>query len=153
MNLNDLKPSPQLAENLKLQRQFDHLNQILNAIRPKEIPSTVGEVINTEIDAINNFSGGPKALKKQLRKAKSKILILLEKEVKLVPKNYYRNKWTALGITAFGIPIGLVFGTTMNMAFLGLGIPIGLAIGIAIGTDLDRKAKEQGNQLDLEMEF
>jgi len=153
MDIIALKPRPQMGESPKLQAHFDHLNQILSAIRVKDIPSEVSDIINIEIDRLNTYSGEAKAIKKQIRIAKSNIFTLLEKELKLVPKNFYRNKWLALGMVAFGIPIGLVFGTTMNMAFIGIGIPIGLAIGVAIGTDYDRKAKEEGNQLDLEVEF
>lgn len=76
----------------------------------------------------------------------------LEKEVKLVPKNHYRNRWLALGMAAFGLPMGVVFGISLgNMAFLAIGLPIGMAIGIAVGTGLDKKASEEGRQLDVEI--
>ena len=77
---------------------------------------------------------------------------MIEKELMLVPKNTFRNRWMAIGMAAFGIPIGMAFGVSMgNMAFLAIGIPIGMSIGIAIGTGMDKKAFEEGRQLDIDI--
>lgn len=55
-------------------------------------------------------------------------------------------------MAAFGIPFGVVFGISLgNMAFLGIGIPIGMVVGIAIGTAMDKRAFDEGRQLDLEI--
>ena len=79
-----------------------------------------------------------------------RILKLIEKEQKLVPKNIYRNRWLAIGMSAFGIPFGVAFGISLgNMAFLAIGLPLGMAIGIAVGTDLDKKALKNGKQIDV----
>lgn len=60
--------------------------------------------------------------------------------------------WMVLGMSAFGLPIGLMFGLMMdNLAFLGIGLPIGMGLGLTLGTALDKKAFENGNQLDLEL--
>jgi hypothetical protein len=83
-----------------------------------------------------------------------RLIKLIEKEVKLVPKNYYRNLWLTLGMAGFGIPIGVAFGASLgNMAFIGVGLPIGLAFGIALGTGMDKKALAEGRQLDLEIKY
>ncbi len=81
---------------------------------------------------------------------------MIEKELKLVTKNHYRNTWLALGMAAFGIPLGVAFGTSLgNIAFIGIGLPNGLpnglAVGIAVGTGMDKKAFEEGKQMDLEI--
>ncbi len=89
-----------------------------------------------------------------IKKKQTRIIKLLEKEVKLVPKNYYRNLWLVLGMVTFGIPIGVAFGTSLgNMAFIGIGLPIGLAIGIAVGSGLDKKAFEEERTLDVEIKY
>jgi hypothetical protein len=45
-----------------------------------------------------------------------------------------------------------VFGIGLdNMAFLGLGLPIGLAIGAVLGLRMDKKAFEEGRQLDVKI--
>jgi len=57
-------------------------------------------------------------------------------------------------MAAFGLPIGAAFGISFgNIAFIGLGFPIGMSIGIALGTQKDKKAKENGKQLDIEMDL
>ena len=78
----------------------------------------------------------------------------MEKEHKMVTKNHYRNTWLAQGMAAFGIPLGVAFGTSLgNMAYLGIGLPIGMAIGSAVGKRMDKKALEEGRQLDLELKL
>ncbi len=93
-------------------------------------------------------------MRKRIRKSQSNILKLIEKELKLVPKNLYRSRWMAIGMSAFGIPLGVAFGTSLwNMGLLGIGIPIGMVIGMAIGSGMDKKAFEESRQLDLEMKY
>ena len=70
--------------------------------------------------------------------------------MKLVPKFYYRNLWMVLGMSAFGIPLGVAFSMSIkNMAFIGIGLPIGMAIGMIVGTNMDKKAFDEGRQLDV----
>ncbi|MFE3871745.1 hypothetical protein ACFX5F_10990 [Flavobacterium sp. ZS1P70] len=89
----------------------------------KEIPVEIINFINLEIEAINSFSGSAVELSKRIKKAQSGIIKKIEKDLKLVPKNYYRSIWLALGMSAFGIPIGLGIGLSLgNLAFLGIGL-------------------------------
>lgn len=77
---------------------------------------------------------------------------MLEKEHKIVPKNYYQSLWMLLGMAAFGLPIGAAFGASIgNMAFLSIGLPIGMVIGLAMGAGMDKKALKEGRQLDVEV--
>ena len=93
---------------------------------------------------------GGNNLRSQLRKKLYGIFRLLEKELKIVPKNYYRNTWLALGMATFGIPFGVIFGMALgNMAFMSIGLPIGMGIGMAIGEKMDQKAQKEGRQLNL----
>jgi len=65
---------------------------------------------------------------------------------------HWNDTWLAVGMAAFGIPLGVAFGASLgNMAFLAIGIPVGMAIGIAVGTGMDKKAFEEGRQIDLEI--
>jgi hypothetical protein len=53
----------------------------------------------------------------------------VEKEHQLVTKNHHRNIRLAIGIGAFGVPIGVVHGVVLNhRGFIALGMPIGLGI-------------------------
>ncbi|MFC3414076.1 hypothetical protein [Algoriphagus hitonicola] len=73
---------------------------------------------------------------------------------KIVSKNHYRYTWMSPGMAAFGIPLGVVFGTSLgNMAFLAIGLPIGMAIGISVGSAMDKKASEEGRQINLEITY
>jgi hypothetical protein len=37
------------------------------------------------------------------------------------------------------------------MGLLAIGLPIGMGIGIAVGTSMDKKAMNEGRQLDIEI--
>ncbi len=91
---------------------------------------------------------------KTVNKAYASALKHLEKTMKLVPKHQYRNTWMAIGVAAFGVPLGTTFGVSLdNMGLIGIGMPIGLLIGVAIGSQMDEKAKKEGRQLDVESTF
>ena len=153
MNIKEIDKKPDIGKDKKLMRKFSDFEKLINELKKREVPSEIVNSVNQDIDDINAFVGSNRDLLKQLRKKQSGIMKLIEKELKLVTKNYYRNLWLALGM-AFGIPFGVVFGISLdNMAFLGIGIPIGMAIGIAIGTAMDKKALDEGRQLDLEVEY
>lgn len=154
MEINVLKMRDGLDRNKRLTDIYVQFEKLLTELRKRELPEEVVRSINTHIDLINLSTGSEEERWKQLRKTQSDTLRLIEKELKLVPKNHYRNIWMALGIAAFGVPLGVVFGASLgNMAFMGIGIPIGIPIGLAIGTGLDKKAAEEGRQLDVEINY
>lgn len=152
MEINELKKRDGIDSNKKLTDLYVQFGKLLSELRKRDLPDKVVHAINTNIDLIDLASGTEEELIKQLRKTQSDILRLIEKELKLVPKNHYRNIWMALGIAAFGVPLGVVFGVSLgNMAFMGIGIAMGIPVGLAIGTGLDKKAAEEGRQLDVEI--
>ena len=131
---------------------FDQFDNLLTELRKRKLIDDVVVAINKEIEKINGVADTDKNLTKQLRKSQTEILRLLEKKNKLVPINYYRKTWLAVGMAAFGIPLGVAYGSiTGNMAFIGIGLPIGMALGIAVGTGMDKKAMKEGRQLDIEI--
>ena len=151
MKINELI-QPDFAKDVKLEATYLQFEKLLFELRKRELPERVVESINKDIADLNSIPGSGGELKKIVKKKQSGILKLLEKELKLVPKDYYRNIWLAVGMVVFGVPLGAAFGgSTGNMAFLGIGLPIGLAIGIAIGTGMDKKAFDEGRQIDLEI--
>ncbi len=152
MEIKKINKRPNIEQHKKLANKYACFEKLINELKKREVPPEIVNSINQEIEKVNSFSGSDKDLLKLLRKAQSGILKLIEKELKLVTKNHYRNMWMSVGTAAFGIPFGVVFGAILgNMAFIGIGIPIGMAIGIAVGTGMDKKAFENGNQLDLEI--
>ena len=153
MEIKELKKRPGIEQNTKLDKAYIQFNTLLAELRKKSLPEEIVKSINDRIDHINSISGSEKEPRAQIRKVQTSILKLIEKKLKLVPKNHYRNTWLAVGMSAFGLPIGVVFGASLgNMAFLGVGLPIGMAMGIAVGSGMDKKALEEGRQIDLEIE-
>ena len=152
MEIIELVERSNTDQNKKLSNCYSTFGKLISELRKKEIPSEIVDRVNRDIEGINLFSGSNRELLKLLRKVQYGILKLIEKELKLVPRNHYRNMWLAIGMAAFGIPFGVVFGISLgNMAFLGVGIPIGMAVGIGIGSAMDKKALDDDRQLDLEI--
>ncbi|MDI1322971.1 MAG: hypothetical protein PSV36_09490 [Algoriphagus sp.] len=141
-----LKPTSKLAKKAEV------FERLLEEMKSRNLPKSIIEFTNQELLLIDGASSNEKTFAKQLKKSQTLILKLLEKELKIVPKNYYLTIYMSLGMAAFGIPIGVAFGLSLgNLAFLGIGLPIGMAIGTAIGTAKDSKAKASGNQLEVEI--
>ena len=110
MEINVLKMRDGLDRNKRLTDIYVQFEKLLSELRKRDLPDEVVHSINTNIDLIDMATESEEQWKKQLRKTQSDILRLIEKELKLVPKNHYRNIWLALGIAAFGVPLGVVFG-------------------------------------------
>ncbi len=154
MVLKELRKKENIDQDKKLYNAYSQFGELLNELNKKELPLEIINSINTDIDEINSFTESGKELRKRIRKTQSRIIKLIEKELKLVAKNHYRNIWLAVGMSAFGISLGVVFGAILgNMAFIGIGLPIGMGIGVAIGSGMDKKAFEEGRQLDLEINY
>lgn len=152
MKLKELTQRQDIIGNEKVNGAYVQFGNLLHELTEKELPDEVVHTINKDIEELNSISDSGNLLKKQIQKKQSSVVRLVEKEVKLVPKNHYRNTWLVIGMAAFGIPLGAAFGASLgNMAFLGIGLPIGMAIGIAVGTGMDKKAFKEGRQLDLEL--
>ena len=154
MEIKELKKVPNLENNKRLSKTYTQFEALLIVLREKNLPQDIVAYINNGIDQINNFELTEKQFLKQIRSTQSSILKQLEKKLKLVTKNYYRNLWLSLGMVAIGLPIGVAIGMSFgNMGYLALGIPIGMGIGLVIGKKLDEKALKEGNQLDIEISF
>lgn len=154
MDIKELFINPNIGQDKKLKNKYVYFEKLIDELKKREMPSEIVNSINQNIEDINSFSGSNKDLRKQICKSQSNILKLLEKELKLVPKNLYRTRWMAIGMSVFGVPLGMAFGASLdNMAFLGIGIPIGMVIGMAIGAGMDKKAFEEGRQIDLDIKY
>jgi len=152
MEIKELKQRPEILEDAKSNETFFQFEKLLNELRKKELPDEIVVAINKDVHEINSIVDSGKAFRKKVRQKQAEIIKQLEKEQKIVPKNHYRNIWMALGMAVFGIPLGVVFGMSLdNMAFLGIGLPIGLTIGLGVGAEMDKKAFKEGRQLDIEI--
>lgn len=152
MEIIELEKKPEIEKNQKLILAYSQFETLLTELRKKSLPDDMVSSINRGIDRINAISVSEKELRKQIKITQSSILKLLEKSLKLVTKNHYRNTWLALGMVLFGIPLGMAFGILMdNIGLLGIGLPVGMVIGLVVGTGMDKKAIEEGRQLDIEI--
>ena len=151
MPLNKFNPKYQGDHTKSLSKQIQKFRQLVNVLEEKKMPESIIDSINEEIKKVNQVES-KKLLTAQLAKSYRNILKIVEKELNLVAKNHYRNMWMAIGMSAFGIPLGVAFGASLNnYGLMGVGLPIGFAIGIAVGSKKDKEAEEQGRQLDIEI--
>jgi hypothetical protein len=149
-----LQQSSLLEESKTLKKRYEQLNHLIDEINKKHIPESLEKQFSESIQSLNAHSGTAKLLSINMRRAQIKITRTLEKELKMVPKNHYRNIWMAIGMSAFGVSMGVGFGIALdNMAYIGIGIPIGMVIGMAIGSGMDKKAAEEGRQLNIIIEL
>lgn len=133
---------------------YAQLEKLLNELRQKELPDPVIVQVNKHIEELNAYSSQDREFKKRVKKKQTEILKLVEKELKLVPRNHYRNLWLALGMSAFGLPLGVALGVSIgNMGLMALGLPVGMAVGVSVGTALDKKALEEKRQLNIEIKY
>lgn len=136
----------------KLSKKVAVFEKLLQEMISRNLPELIIQSTNHEVSLIEKASSDEKAFAKQLQKSQSTILKNLEKELKLVPKKHYLSTYMPIGMAAFGIPLGVVFGLSLgNLAFLGIGLPFGMAIGIGLGAAKDNQAKTDGNQLDVDI--
>jgi hypothetical protein len=154
MNIIELKEREAISENVKTSKVYLDCRKLLKELVEKELPDKFIEFVNQNIEDLNSTALSDNKLRKLVRQKQAKILKLLEKELKIVPKNYYRNTLMAIGMSLIGAPIGFVFWLiTGNIVFIGAGVPIGMVLGIFLGSRMDKKASDEGRQLDVEVKF
>lgn len=153
MNILELKNNNAITStDPKLSSTYTQFEELLSELKKKELSPGIISAINKCVEEINSSPLTGVALRKLVKQKETALLKQIEKELKIVPKNYYRNLWLALGMSVFGLPLGVAFGAVMgNMAFFAIGLPIGMSIGIAVGMGLDKKACAEGKQLDIEI--
>lgn len=153
MKIAELKEGQNISDNIKLSRIYGQLGDLLDELKKKELPLNIIESVNQDIEELNSSTLAGNELIKLVKQKQTKIIKLIEKELKITTKNYYRKLWLVLGIpigTGFGTAVGVSLG---NVGLLGIGLPIGMLIGIAIGAAMDKKASEEGRQLDVEIKY
>lgn len=147
-----MKPIQGAEQILKNSIALSKFTLLLDELRKRDLPDAIALQINNIIAIAEQLQGNEPRFRSRLGKLKNQIIRLLEKELKIVPRNYYRTLWMAVGIGAFGLPLGVALGTSFgNMSFIGMGLPFGIAIGLALGSGMDKKAFEEGRQLNVDL--
>ncbi len=143
-----------ILENTKVLRRYYQLGELLKALEKRELTNEILGFINQHIELLNSVADSEKQFAKIIKDKENVIINHLEKKIKVVPKNYYKKRWLAIGIGAFRLPVGVALGSASgNMGLLGTGLPIGMGIGIAIGSNMDKKAQIEGRQLQFEVKY
>ncbi len=141
-----------ILENTKVLSRYHQLGNLLIALEKRNLPNEIVDFINQHIELLNSVSDSEKYFAKTIKEKENEILKYIEKKINIVPKNHYRKRWLSLGVGAFGLPIGITIGSVSgNMGMLGAGLPIGLGIGSVVGSNMDKKAFNEGRQLDFEV--
>jgi hypothetical protein len=137
--------------NKKLTKTYNKIQQLIEALTKKNVPSNELAFINERIQLINSFDGTDKELARTLKSSYSKVLTFIEEKLQFVAKNHYRMRWMGYGMLA-----GIVFSSTFSsLDFMGIGgsagigLSIGMLIGIVVGTNMDDQAEKQGRKLNL----
>jgi hypothetical protein len=148
MDIIELKEKKEFLGSIRLNRIHVQFQELLKELTKRELPDKIVELINQNIEELNSTSFVDNKLKKLLKQKMTKILALLEKELKIVPKGYYQNFYFILGISlGSGIGTALANAIFNNVSYFPLFLGIGMAIGIALGSRMDKKAFKEGRQL------
>lgn len=132
--------------------EYLFLQKLLSELQDRELPPEVIFDINLQISRLNAVDDNHNKLNFYFKLVRRKVLKKLSDDLDLVPKNYYRNLWLSLGSIVFGLPLGVIFSILLNnTTFIAIGLPFGLLLGIVVGLEMDRKAIENNNQLELKL--
>ncbi len=154
MKIIELKEPQNITNDIKLSRIYSQFVALLSELNNKDLSSSLLKFINDHVEELNTSLLNGRELIKAIKQKQTAILKQIEKELKMVPKNYYRNLFMLFGMSAIGLPIGVVFGLSVgNIGLLGIGLPIGMIIGLGIGITMDKKALNEGRQLNLEIKY
>lgn len=149
--INQLKNRNDLDQTKGLEKLYTKYQSLIEELNDRAIPEDLMEQVTEEVAILDEMPDSGKEFKKAAKKSLARVLKLLREEIDLVAKNYHRNTWMALGMTIFGLPIGMGIATAIgNFGMLGAFLPIGMGIGIAVGSGMDKKALTEGRQLDIE---
>lgn len=152
MEIKQLTHREDLVNNPRVNQIQIQLTELLKELNNKNLSLKSVEIINRHIDDINSSLAVGNGFKRLLLKKQIQIVKFLEKEHKLVTKNYYRNLWMVVGMSAIGLPIGVVIGLSIgNIGLLAIGLPIGMVVGLVLGAGMDKKALKEGRQLNVEL--
>ncbi len=94
-----------LLTNPKVNRLYMQLQDLLEKSDQKKLSDNAVQFINQEIEEINSANRFQSEIQKLIKQKQTLIIKFSEKEFKIVPENYYRNLWLAIGMTALDVEI------------------------------------------------
>ena len=152
MKIESLKRRKGTEKNKKINKAYNKLQSLIEALDKKEITSPELGSINERIELLNSFNGSEKELIKIINKTYRFIITFIEKNLKLVLKHHFRALWMFYGSMA-GVVLTSIF-TNFDFAsidvFASLILPMAVVAGIVIGIVMDNNAEKEDRQIDLE---
>ncbi|SDS46735.1 hypothetical protein SAMN04487764_2285 [Gillisia sp. Hel1_33_143] len=130
---------------LELYVSISNLKMLIAEIKSKNIPEEVCYKINYQIDKVNSCAiDNSIKIQNLLDMTYHSILHIIKTDLGIIPKNYYRDLYTTLGMTIFGLPLGLLLTATLdNSINLVFGVVFGLIFGVILGTRKDKIAQQE----------
>jgi len=86
MSVIPLRPLSKTYQSKRLRTTYNTCLTLLEALRKRNIPLEIMELINDEVEKFKNFSGTEKEEWRELSKSKARLLKLIEKKLKIVQK-------------------------------------------------------------------
>lgn len=149
----NLQPLP-TAEPARLVAAYTQFNSLIDGIKKFNLDPALLNDLSGQVERVNQAILSGTRIETTLRQSQTKMIQLLAAQAKIVTIGHYRRMWTALGMTAIGLPLGVAFGTAIgNIAWMGVGLPFGLMIGYIMGSNFDTKAKNEGRQIPISLKY
>jgi hypothetical protein len=100
----------------------------------------VSHLIDLMIDHLQAIKSGKIEKKQQYLKLFKELKKHVKEKYGYVQKGSVQGEYMSLGI-AFGLMIGVAF-STINTAFIAIGLPIGVALGLSLGTQKEKELEK-----------
>ena len=125
----------------KERRIYDNFIRVFNDLNLRDFNDAELKSIHNELELINLQSDtNTKVLSKKLQQ----LLAYLKQKFNLITIGHYANTYMSIGMC-----LGLVFGMALGPLSLTFGLLIGMVIGMALGSEKDKKAKAEGQVMDV----
>ena len=129
----------------RYRRSLDQTARLLLALESHAVPDEELKPFTAELESAVRESEW-----RSVKRVYSTLVKHLEKQHGLVLPGHYQGEWMAIGMAAFGLPLGAAFSAALDSAaYIGIGLPIGLAIGSALGARKDQQARAEGRVLEV----
>ena len=149
--LRKVSQSSEIAEKQPLAKKLNYTAAIFEALASKNVDPHDFEPY---VEQVRKLLSNDQLKSRHIVSFYGKLINFCIKQYGYVPQGYYQNQWMAIGMAAFGLPLGVVFALSIdNMAFMAIGLPIGLPIGMAVGAGIDKEVKAAGKQLEISHDF
>jgi len=136
--LNEIKE--QMIEKDKKKYSIENLINLSKKPDLKD-DDLVNHLIDLMIDHLQAINSGKTDKKQQYLKLFKELKKHVKETYGYVQKGSVQGEYMSLGI-AFGLMIGVAF-STINTAFIAIGLPIGVALGLSLGTEKEKKLEKE----------